>query len=72
MPFWLFKKCSVELQVDIVAKLFSISYAAGHVFSNWKSAVVTPVAKVPSPTAASDFGAISVTPNTCTYCRETC
>jgi len=46
-----------------VAKLFSISYAAGHVFSNWKSVVVKLVPKVPIaplPQATSDL--LSVTP----------
>jgi len=61
LPAWLFSKCSVEIS-DIVAKLLSLSFTAGKVYTNWKLAVVTPVPKISKPITYSDFRPISVTP----------
>jgi len=61
LPSWLFRSCSVEL-ADIIAHLFNRSFLSGTVPKNWKTAVVTPVPKVPKPKSVTDFRPISVTP----------
>ena len=61
LPAWIFKKCSVEL-ADVIAKLLSLSFASGQVYTNWKMALVTPVPKVARPASFGDFRPISVTP----------
>ena len=61
LPAWLFKKCSVEL-ADVVANLINLSFQTGKVYSNWRTALVTPVPKVATPTTMSEFRPISVTP----------
>ena len=45
-----------------ICQLFNQSLATGTVPSQWKTAVITPVAKVPRPTKPSDYRPISVTP----------
>jgi len=61
LPSWIFRQCSVEL-ADVVAKLLNLSFDSGNVYSNWKTAIVTPVPKVAKPTSVTDFRPISVTP----------
>jgi len=61
LPSWIFRRCSIEL-ADVVAKLLNLSLASGNVYSNWKTAIVTPVPKVAKPTSVTDVRPISVTP----------
>jgi len=46
----------------IVSFIFTVSECRCRQFQQWRCAVVTPVPKVPKPTAISDFTPISVTP----------
>jgi hypothetical protein len=61
LPAWLFQKCSYEL-AGVITYLFNLSFTTGEVPSQWLNAIVTPVPKVASPAALSDFRPISVTP----------
>ena len=45
-----------------LAALFNHSITAGVVPQQWKTVVITPVSKVPTPTSESDYRPISVTP----------
>ena len=45
-----------------LAALFNQSIAVGVVPQQWKTAVITPVPKVPAPTSESDYRPISITP----------
>jgi hypothetical protein len=40
LPAWLFKSCSIEL-AGIVAKLLTLSFKTGKVYSSWLNAIVT-------------------------------
>lgn len=61
IPSWFFRNCSYEI-ADIIAYMLKLSFSTGTVPSQWKKAIVTPVPKVPKPTAISDYRPISVTP----------
>jgi len=58
---WLFQQCSVEL-ANIVSHIFNCSILSGRVPSQWLTAIVTPIPKIPRPLHVSDLRPISVTP----------
>ena len=45
-----------------LAQLFNQSVVEGAVPSQWRTAVITPIPKVPKPTQAADYRPISITP----------
>jgi hypothetical protein len=61
LPCWFFQKCSVEL-ADIVCHIFNCSITSGIVPSQWRTAILTPIPKIPHPLSLSDLRPISVTP----------
>jgi hypothetical protein len=61
LPSWLFRGCSVEL-AEIVACIFNRSFKLGIVPDRWRTAIVTPIPKVPKTNSLADFRPISVTP----------
>lgn len=61
LPSWLFRSCSYELASPI-AHIYNCSIHSGSVPNPWRTALVTPVPKIPHPVSLSDFRPISVTP----------
>ena len=61
LPSWLFRSCSYELAIP-VAHIYNCSIHSGSVPNPWRTAIVTPVPKIPLPVSLSDFRPISVTP----------
>jgi len=61
IPAW-FLRLGAPIFAAPLCQLFNQSLATGTVPSQWKTAVITPVAKVPRPTKPSDYRPISVTP----------
>ena len=61
VPHWVFSTCSYEL-ADVVAHVYNSSLSTGVVPSQWLTAVITPVPKIPNSGTPSDFRPISVTP----------
>ena len=61
IPAW-FLRLGAPVFAAPIAQLFNQSIKAGIVPSQWKTAVITPVAKVKQPTQPSDFRPIFVTP----------
>ena len=61
IPSWFFRNCSYEI-ADVVTHILNLFFTHGVVPQQWRCAVVTPVPKVPKPTAISHFRPISVTP----------
>jgi len=61
LPSWFLKVSAPVLSAPLAA-LFNQSIAAGVVPQQWKTAVITPVPKVPTPTSESDYRPISITP----------
>jgi len=61
IPAW-FLRLGAPVFAAPIAQLFNQSIKAGIVPSQWKTAIITPVAKVKQPAQPSDFRPISVTP----------
>ena len=61
LPVW-FLRVSAPIIAAPIAVLLNHSISAGVVPRQWKNAIITPVPKIPVPTAASDYRPISVTP----------
>jgi hypothetical protein len=61
LPCWFFQTCSVEL-ADIVCHIFNCSITSGMVPAQWRTAILTPISKIPRPLSLSDLRPISVTP----------
>ena len=61
IPNWLFQKCSFEI-ADVCAYLFNVSFKTGIVPKQWRTAIVTPIPKIPRPKSLSDYRPISITP----------
>ena len=61
LPAWFLKVSAPVLSAPLAA-LFNQSIVSGVVPQQWKTAVITPVAKVPIPIIESDYRPISITP----------
>jgi len=61
IPAW-FLRLGAPIFAAPLCQLFNHSLATGSVPSQWKTAIITPIAKVSHPTKPSDFRPISVTP----------
>jgi len=61
IPAW-FLRLGAPIFAALLAHLFNQSLATGTVPIQWKTAVITPIAKVTHTTQPSDFRPISVTP----------
>ena len=61
IPVW-FLKLSAPFISEPIAYLFSLSLKHNVIPAQWKTAVITPVPKVPQPKFLSDFRPISLTP----------
>ena len=61
IPAW-FLRLGAPVFAAPLARLFQQSLAAGVVPRQWKTAVITPIAKIAAPSQASDFRPISITP----------
>jgi len=61
IPAW-FLRVGAPIFSAPLARLFNQSLLEGVVPRQWKTAVITPIAKIPKPTQPSDFRPISVTP----------
>jgi Reverse transcriptase (RNA-dependent DNA polymerase) len=61
IPYWVFGSCSFEL-ADVVAHIYNSTLRTGVVPTQWLTAVITPIPKIPNPGTLSDFRPISVTP----------
>ena len=61
LPFWLLKlaACSIALPL---AHVYNLSLFNGIVPTQWKKAVIVPIAKVPRPACCAEFRPISLTP----------
>ena len=60
IPYWLFKKCAVELAA-VISHIINKSIISGIPPNSWKKAVITPVPKISNPKGFDDFRPISVT-----------
>ena len=61
IPAW-FLRLGAPIFAAPLAKLFSQSLIAGIVPVQWKTAIISPIAKVPRPSQPTDYRPISVTP----------
>jgi hypothetical protein len=61
IPHWVYSTCSFEL-ADVVTHIYNLTLCTGVIPSQWLTAVITPVPKIPNPGTLSDFRPISVTP----------
>ena len=61
LPAWFIRVVS-PLFSKVIAHLFNLSISQFHVPSQWKTAIIHPIAKVNNPTVPSDFRPISVVP----------
>jgi len=61
LPFWFLKAVACFI-AEPVAHIFNLSLSSSCVPRQWKSAVITPLPKVPIPSSCSDFRPISLTP----------
>src|SRR6218665_2592988 len=61
LPSW-FLKIVAPICSSVLAHLINRSLGSAHVPEQWKLAVITPVPKVPKPTAPTDYRPISVVP----------
>ena len=61
IPAW-FLRVGAPIFAAPLARLFSQSLTVGTVPQQWKTAIITPVQKVPRPTKPCEFRPISVTP----------
>ena len=61
LPAWFLKVSALVLSAPLAA-LFNQSIAVGVVPQRWKTAVITPIPKVPVPASESDYRPISITP----------
>ena len=61
IPSW-FLRLSAPILARPLARLYNLSLTTSTVPTQWKTSVITPVAKVSHPTACSDYRPISITP----------
>ena len=61
LPQWFLRLAAPCIALP-VSYLFNISITHSFIPSNWKTSIITPVPKVPTPSSCSDFRPISVTP----------
>ena len=61
LPAW-FLRLAAPVYSHVISELINRSISAAHVPEQWKTAVITPVAKVKKPEQMTDFRPISVTP----------
>ena len=61
IPAW-FLQIGAPVFAAPLAQLFNQSMVEGAVPSQWRTAVITPITKVPKPTQAADYRPISITP----------
>lgn len=61
IPAWFYRLCSVELST-FIANLLNESFNTSSIPNEWRTAVVTPVPKIPKPQSPADYRPISVTP----------
>ena len=61
LPAW-FIRVAAPFFSKAIAHLFNLSISQSHVPSQWKTAIIHPIAKVNKPTLPSDFRPISVVP----------
>lgn len=61
LPAW-YLRLTAPVYSAIISHLINLSLNNFHVPSQWKTALIHPIAKIPAPTVPSDFRPISVTP----------
>jgi len=61
IPAW-FLRIGAPIFAAPVAQLFNLCIVEGAVPSQWRTAVITPIPKVPKPTKVADYRPISITP----------
>lgn len=61
IPQWFYAKCSYEI-AHVVLHILNLSFKQGVVPAQWRTAIVTPVPKIPKPSSIVDYRPISVTP----------
>jgi len=66
IPHWFLKTVS-HFIAEPIAHIFNLSMSTASIPTQWKQAIITPIAKVPNPTQCSDFRLISITPKISGY-----
>ena len=61
LPYW-FLKAAAPFIAEPLAHLFTISFQNGYVPQQWKTAIISPIPKVPQPNKEAEFRPISLTP----------
>jgi len=61
IPSWFYRHCSCEI-AHVVAHILNLTFSTGTVPQQWRSALFTPVPKVPKPVSLASYRPISVTP----------
>ena len=61
VPYWVFRLCSVEL-AEIITHIYNTSLRTGCLPSQWLTAIITPIPKIPTPKTLADFRPISFSP----------
>jgi Reverse transcriptase (RNA-dependent DNA polymerase) len=61
LPYWLLKLIACSISQPLT-HLYNTSLCTGVVPSQWKKAIICPIAKIPQPETCADFRPISLTP----------
>ena len=66
LPSWFLKLAAPSIARPL-AHLYNLSFIQSTLPSQWKTAAITPIPKIPLPSSCSDFRPISLTPILCSH-----